>query len=77
MLVNSKPDIMAPRTSTITVSPAHQRYGVVHGGCPSPLGLGTGQPVFGTSAAQTDAQACIPCLGETLSEPNPNQPPEG
>ena len=31
-------------TGTMLASTAHQRYGVVHGGCPSPLGLGTGQP---------------------------------
>ena len=54
-----------------------RRYGVVHGGCPSALGLGTGQPGFGTSAVQgRTRRSAIPRLCEALPPPpSPSEPP--
>ena len=53
-------------TGTMTVSPAHQRYGVIHGGCPGALGLGTGQPRLRTSGLQSP-----PVRGPVPTQPNP------
>ena len=53
---------------------SHQRCSVVHGGCPSPPGLGIGQPGFGTSAAQ--GRMCWPaipaCVRPCPTQPNPH-----
>ena len=63
------------RTGTMRASPARQHYGVVHGGYPNPLGLGTGQhrilEPFGTSATQGPQGVA----DSNLDTPPPPTPP--
>ena len=63
----------APHTGTTTTSSAHLCYSVVHRGCHSPLGLGTGQHrIWDRCRAGTGAQACDPCVGPCC-QPNPKR----
>ena len=65
-------------TCTMTASPAHLRCGVVHGGCTSPLSLGTGQLGSGTSAAQGRTRwPAIPACARPCPDPTQPNPRHG